>query len=108
MKADYQQYMFWHPKLRELVEWLETTTGVEFTATSMYRIGDTGVHGTLPLRAVDLRMHNEKLGRAIEEIINEDWQYNQEEWKLKCCLYHNAGSGMHLHLQVHPNTRRIK
>jgi len=107
MKADYQQYSFWHPKLRELVAWLEESTGLEFTATSMYRMDDPGVHGTLPLRAVDLRMWNEQLGEVIEEFINDHWQYDPERWKMHCCLFHNAGTGLHLHLQVHPNTKLV-
>ena len=107
MVADYKQYEFWHPTLRRLVAWLEETTGLTFTATSMYRIGDRGVHGTLPLRAVDLRMKHSGVGKAIENLINESWAYDPTRWKMKCCMLHDVGSGLHLHLQVHDNTKLV-
>ncbi|GAG36675.1 unnamed protein product, partial [marine sediment metagenome] len=50
MRIDYQQLDFIHPLLRDMISDVEKETGFEFTITSLYRIGDSGNHGQLPLR----------------------------------------------------------
>ena len=106
MRIDYQQLEFIHPILRELVQDVEDATGFEFTITSLYRIGDNGNHGQLPLRAMDLRCRNAVLGAAIEKWINVNWTYDYNRPEMKCCLMHGKGANLHFHLQVHPNTDR--
>ena len=76
------------------------------TITSLYRIGDKGVHGTLPLRATDLRCKNQSVGNIIEEWTNNKWSYDPKRPKHRVCIYHNVGLGFHLHVQVHENTVR--
>ena len=107
MKADFQQYQFWHPALRTLVLWIEKETGVEFTSTSMFRMGDGGVHGQLPLRGVDLRIRLKTMGIAIQRHININWQYDHARPHLKSAVLHGEGANLHLHLQVHNNTKRV-
>jgi len=104
MKSDIAQLKYVDPKLRELVVWLESSTGFEFTETSLYRIGDEGVHGQLPVRGIDLRCRNFEIGSAIERHINRHWLYDAKRENLTCCLLHGKGANLHLHLQVHPNT----
>ena len=106
MRIDYQQLEFIHPTLRELVHSVEIETGFEFTITSLYRIGDSGNHGQLPLRAMDLRCRSPLVGLPIEAWINDTWKYDPDRPEMKCCLMHGAGSNLHFHLQVHPNTDR--
>jgi hypothetical protein len=106
VKLDIAQLEFIEPKLREIALDVEKTFGVEFTITSLYRINNNGVHGTLPLRGIDLRCRNDHLGHAVEDYVNDKWEYNGTSGK-NCCLYHQnrKGGGKHIHLQVHPNTR---
>jgi len=54
MKIDLVQLEFITPLLREIALAIEERFG-EKTITSLYRIGDTGVHGTMPLSGMDLR-----------------------------------------------------
>lgn len=104
MRIDYMQMEFLDPKLRQLMKFVETETGFEFTGTSIYRMYDPGVHGTLPVRGFDIRMRNHDVGAAIERMVNVAWEYNANKPHKNCALLHGDGSELHLHLQVHPNT----
>lgn len=79
--------------------------------TSAYRehkahAKDSGIHSTDPLRAVDIRSWIYSDPEMIVDWINLQWEYdNQRPW-MKCAILHNTGSGEHIHVQVHPNTRR--
>lgn len=106
MRIDIGQLEFIDQQLRDILVTLETNTGWEFTITSIYRINDSGVHGTLPVRGVDLRMREESLGKQIRDYINSKWEYNLGSGK-QCALIHGDGYNMHLHIQVHPNTTII-
>ena len=48
MRIDVSQLEFIDKNLRLILLDIEKSTGVEFTITSLYRIGDVGVHGSLP------------------------------------------------------------
>ena len=74
--------------------------------TSAFRPGDSGVHGTLKLRGLDLRCRASDLGHVAEDFINGIWSYDPERPSKKVAIFHDVGQGLHLHLQVHPNTRR--
>ena len=107
MRIDIQQLKFIDPLLREIAVWIEANTRMEFTLTSLYRrIGDSGVHGTMPLRAIDLSCTDEHIGNRVAEIINEKYQYDRRRPHKKCAIFHDTGLGPHIHLQVHPNTQR--
>jgi len=107
MKIDIAQLEFIEKNLRFIALEIENHFGVEFTVTSLFRIDDKGVHGTLPLRAIDLRCRDSKMGLLIVQYVNSHWIYDSKRPRKVCCVFHNAGSGFHLHLQTHPKTRRI-
>lgn len=107
MRIDTQQLEFIDKKLRDILHFVEKNTGLEFTITSLYRINDNGVHGTLPLRGCDLRMRDKAIGSMVESLINSKRQYNPARPEKKCAFLHGSGSNLHLHLQVHPNTINI-
>lgn len=110
MKLDIAQLEFIDKKLRLVVVWLELELGVEFTGTSLVRFDDPGVHGLpekgLKLRGLDLRMRSKHIGRNIEAMINDNWEYDPARPHKAVCMLHGKGANLHLHLQTHPNTRR--
>lgn len=101
-----QDLEFIHPTLRSMFRDLEQMHG-EQTITSLYRIGDKGVHGQLPLRGIDVRCRDPLNGAAIENSMNAIWQYDPERPGMKCCIFHDVGQGAHIHLQCHPNTVKL-
>jgi hypothetical protein len=106
MIIDLLQLNFIDKTLRQIVTEFEEQTGITLTVTSLYRIKDNGVHGQLPLRGIDCRMKNERIGNVIADIINEKWLYDYHRpWK-KCAIFHDTGKGLHIHIQTHPNTKR--
>jgi len=95
-------------KLRHMAIETESSFRVEFEITSLYRIGDNGVHGQLPLRGLDFGCRHEAIGKAVEGYVNSYWQYDPSRPEKVCCMYHKTKTGQyHLHLQVHPNTVRV-
>lgn len=105
MRIDIAQLEFITPLLREMALDLEKHFGVEFIITSLYRINDTGVHGQLPLRGIDLSCKDEAMGLIVENYINKKWCYDPQRLQMMCCMYHAVvGGAFHIHLQVHPNT----
>jgi hypothetical protein len=107
MRLDIDQLEFIEERLREIVKEVESHFEVEFTVTSLYRIDDSGVHGTLPLRGIDFRCHLPEFGRLVVDYVNSRWQYDPSRPEKKCCIFHTVGKGLHLHFQTHPNTERI-
>ena len=107
MKIDSIQLEFIDYNLRQLAVAVENAIGVEFTVTSIYRDGDTGVHGTMPVRGLDWRMRNIAVGKEVADLINSVCQYDPTRPELKCAVLHGRGSNLHLHLQVHPNSKRL-
>ena len=107
MRIDLGQIGFISPILREMALSVEEHFGVEFTVTSLLRlpVGGSSNHQQLPLRAIDLRCHDDALGYAVEEYVNSIYEYDHHRPSKKCCLYHDVGGGWHLHLQVHHHTR---
>lgn len=104
MKIDISQLQFVDEKLRSLAIDIEYNTGVEFTITSLYREGDNGVHGQMPVRGMDLRMRNKSTGQAIVDLINKKTTYDPSRPDMKCAILHGEGANLHIHLQVHPRT----
>lgn len=105
MKVDLDQLEFVDRLLRTILTETEAELEVEFTVTSIYRIGDGGVHGTLPVRGIDWRCHDLNMGKLVEQHINSRWQYDPKRPQKTCCQFHKvSGGGWHLHIQVHPNT----
>lgn len=104
MKIDILNLKFIDSKIARLCVWLEEELGFEFTITSIYRDGDKGVHGTIPVRGIDLRLRNYNIATQVVNLINSHWLYDEKRPVMKCAMFHNVGSGHHIHLQVHPNT----
>lgn len=107
MRIDTNQLEFIDKQLREILTEIEVT-GIEFTITSMYRIDDAGVHGTLPLRGIDLRCRDSEIGEFICKWINKFAVYDPSRPDMKCAIYHDIGQGAHIHLQVHPSTELMR
>lgn len=107
MKIDLKQLEFIDSRLRKMAYDAEAELGKEGVITSLYRINDKGVHGTLPLRGLDLRCHDDKIGPDVAKRINQAWKYDPNRPDKVCCMYHDIGQGAHIHLQVHPNTVRV-
>lgn len=103
MNIDLDQKIY-DPELVYLCNWLEQQLGITFTQTSGYRDGDSGVHGTVPCRGIDLRCRDELIGQAICDFVNRSWTYDPDRPEMKCAIYHNVGQGKHIHLQTHPHT----
>lgn len=101
--VDYDHISFFHPRLREVMRDLEDEFGDQ-VITSLWR--KEGVHGTIPLRAVDLRCRNMAHGREIERWVNDKWIYDPTREGFEVCLYHDTGQGIHLHVQVDEHTLR--
>lgn len=95
-----------HPLLVAVVE--EASEQFElWTVTSGLRPSSSGVHGTVAkLRGIDLRCRNIQQGELVEEWVNARWEYDPDRPNMKVCICHDTGRGLHLHFQVHPNTRR--
>ncbi len=106
VELDLAQLDFVDPLVRKIVLETQAACGVRFIVTSIYRPGDKGVHGTLPVRGVDVRMRDLDLGLTIEDKVNSLWQYDPRRPSIKVCEAHGEGANFHLHFQVHPNTRR--
>ena len=99
----------WDKKLLDIYQWLHDRYGIG-TITSAYRQGDVGsVHNTIPLRGIDLRSTGkfEGIETEIEDAINTTWLYDPKRPHKRVCTWHDAGSGLHFHIQVHPNTVMI-
>ena len=94
----------WHPILLDFNLWFQERYPY-LIITSAYR--KTGIHGTDPLRAEDLRSYVYLDPESIEHEINDIWVYDPDRPEKKVCIYHNVGRGNHFHIQVHPNTRKI-
>lgn len=107
MNIDLNQLEFIDKKLREIATETEEAFGCEFTVTSLYRIGDAGVHGQLPLRGLDWRCRLQEFGDLVAKHINQRWIYDPYRLTKVCGRCHaTKGGKLHLHLQVHPNTIR--
>ena len=106
MKIDLNQLEFIEPLLREIALEVENRFG-EKTLTSLFRIGDTGVHGQLPLRGLDFSCSTMEHGKEVMKFVNSMWTYDPVRPDKQCCKCHDVGTGLHLHLQVHPNTVEV-
>lgn len=103
----FREWVGWHPKLIDLfMMFMEIFPEETLTITSLFRHGDPGVHGTEPLRGVDVSRGSleDWQGQTVAEEINKLWTYDPDRPEFECVKFHDAGSGMHFHLQVHDKT----
>ncbi len=92
--------------LQDIVPLIRAVGPQDAVITSAHR--DSGIHGTNPLRALDLRNHTlaEEDIVGIAHQINSKWVYDDEREDMIVCFRHDIGLGDHFHIQVHPNTHR--
>lgn len=92
----------------ERYEWEFTLTSIQRSDEEDQALGGSGVH--VAWRAVDVRTRDRHIWMAerVGEWINERWRYDSRRPRLQCCVYKPHGTGRHLHVQVHPNTRRVE
>lgn len=107
MKIDINQLEFIDRVLRDILMYIEDVVGMEPIITSLYRIGDEGVHGQLPLRGADIRVRVGDIGHSIADKVNKEFWYDPNRPNKQCAVVHGVGSNLHLHLQVHPNTIKV-
>jgi len=95
-----------HPNLIEVLWYILEKCG-EVVVTSAYRYGDRGVHGTDPLRAVDLRswIYSDGFQEFLLKEVNETFTYDPQREKMKVMIKHNVrDKGIHFHCQVSSRT----
>lgn len=99
------------PPLLDILRWLAGWfwgAGKPFVVTSLFRPeGGSGIHSTIPLRAFDCRCTDlsEPVRVGLCTAVNRMWVYDPARPALSVMLCHDAGWGVHFHVQVHPNTR---
>ena len=95
-----------HPVLTQIIVWLANNYGMVMTESFRPAMHQGDVHSTDPVRAVDIRSkcyEGDQAGKIRDEI-NSLWQYDSNRPNMQCALIHDAGMGVHFHIQVHPNT----
>lgn len=111
------EWLGMEPKLQEVVWYmLEHTwpTAIPAMVTSIWRSkgeneaagAKTTIHCTRPHRAIDFSLRGLS-GTDIDRVkkmINKQWRYDTTRPKIKVAYVHDAGSGTHLHIQVHEDT----
>lgn len=97
-----------HPTLLEVFDDVISISvnGKDIVVTSAHRDNDHGVHGTVPARGLDIRSWAFANPEKMVNEINKIWQYDPTRPNMHVALMHDVGKGMHIHLQVHPNTIR--
>jgi len=108
-----------HPTLVKILDDLiDAWPGKNMIITSIYRtreedkaLGGSGVHATIPHRAIDIRVRNlsgdfQAKGEEVANVINAFWVYDPERPTKNVAIAKVHGSGPHVHVQVHPRTQR--
>ena len=106
-----------HPILVDVLIWVSKLKKMEMIVTSDFRDkrihkDDPAIHGTNPLRAIDLRSWTMRNPDLIRDKINSVWLYDPHRPRLQVCVFHQVtkfngeSSGIHFHLQVCDNTKQ--
>lgn len=68
----------------------------------------TLVHCQKPIRAADIRIRdqNPEVVEMVGKALNGMFQYDPKQPRLSVALWRLHGTGPHIHLQVHANTKR--
>ena len=96
------------PLLVQIISSVARKYGLVMTESYRKKLHRTDLHGTQPVRAIDIRSwaYTPELLREIEISVNRKWQYDPDRPGKKVFLIHDVGRGVHAHIQVHPHTRR--
>ena len=94
------------PLLIEILIWVAKTYGLCITEGWRPKRHENDLHGTIPVRACDLRFWFYPPDEAvrIEREINERWTYDPTRPHKQVARIHDVGNGKHFHIQVHPKT----
>jgi len=99
----------YHPKMIALAMWTAIRVNHPLI-TSAYRAekvheDDSGIHMTIPCRALDWESRRLKDPQGVCDDINNHFEYDPKRPEMKCAIYHKVGKlGWHIHTQVHDNT----
>ena len=118
----------WHPMLTRLANWCAHRYS-NFRITCAWEHRDyASVHGTNPLRGLDIGVKKYADPKLVEQDINQCWEYDSARQRYKCARYHavcpkchadhaeysdvcecgeNIKNHWHIHLQVHDRTRIV-
>ncbi len=69
----------------------------------------TRIHCQMPIRACDIRIRDvdQSLVELVGKAVNARFQYDKRQPAMRVAIWALHGTGPHVHLQVHPNTKRI-
>ncbi len=97
------------PLLVQIISSVARKYGIVMTESYRKKLHRTDLHGTQPVRAIDLRSwcYTDSQAQEINHEINRKWEYDPDRPDKKCAIIHRTGTGaIHFHIQVHPHTRR--
>jgi len=83
--------------------------GIVITESYREKRSRNDLHGTQPVRALDLRSwcYPDKVAYEIKHWINSKWIYDPNRPRYEVAIIHKVGKGgLHFHIQVCPNTIR--
>ena len=99
------------PMLSDIADFVIQNYGLTITEHYRPTLHPNDLHGTLPVRAIDIRCWDypgdwREVCQKIVAAINARWTYDPKRKHLSCAILHrNRGSfGTHIHIQTHPRT----
>lgn len=98
----------YHPILIDIVSDVADKFGIVITEAYRDQKHPNDLHGTYPVRAIDLRSWIYELPEIVENYINNKWIYDPKRSAMKVAILHDSGQGVHFHIQVYPNTCKRK
>jgi hypothetical protein len=90
--------------LAEVLIYVCRTFGVVVTESYRKKRHPNDLHGTDPVRAIDIRSWCYRDAETVARDINSKWAYDPARPHMKVAVLHDSGQGEHIHLQVHPRT----
>ena len=84
--------------------WLQRFGELTFTESWRKKMHKNDLHGTTPMRAIDLRSWEYPDPQMVADEVNKVWTYDPTRPRRQVCVYHDSGKGAHFHVQAHPNT----
>ena len=96
------------PLLIRIIAGIAKKHGLVMTESYRPKKHMNDLHGSQPVRAIDLRTwcYSDSFAYRIMDEINNRWEYDPIRPQKKVAIIHDAGNGLHFHIQVHPHTRR--
>jgi hypothetical protein len=90
------------PLLITIVLEIAKEFGIFFTESYRKKRHRNDLHGTIPVRAIDIRswIYPDKFAYDIMSWINRRWIYDPDRPKMVVAMIHNSGKGIHFHIQI--------